>query len=111
MKAGRLDRLCVFECVVSTSDGGGGSEDVWTEQFRQWCSVPPPRFLSTAERTDAGAVTGRVPLTLTTRASLQVQAVTEAWRVIVGGVHHNIRAVSLPERDKITMLIEKGVAT
>lgn len=110
--AGKLIELIAFDEREVVDDGYGNlvSGD-FVERFKQRAGYT---FLRGAEVVDAAAQASTVPLIITTRKSVQADAVTTAWqaRDARKGTLFNIKTINTDSsREFLELLVESGVAT
>ena len=110
VSAGDLIDLVAFDKRGSGSDGYGGTETAFAEQFQCRARIAPMRG---GESVIAGRLEGRQTVSITMHSSAEGQLVTTDWRVrdTRSGAIYNIRDVNT-SRDRlwIDLLCERGVA-
>lgn len=108
--AGDLHERVAFDSPALVTDGYGGVEDGWTEEFI--CRAHY-RFLRGGETVQAARLSGRQPVVVTVRASSETAAITPAWRMrdTRTGTIYNVRSIVRTEdRRFYELTCESGVA-
>lgn len=108
MTAGDLNYLASFDAPVTGSNGQGGTITGWAEQCTVWAGI---QFLRGGETVQAARLAGRQPVVVRVRAYSVTAQIKPSWRMRVGGVPYNIRAI-IPTDDRAFYEItaESGVA-
>lgn len=110
MTAGPMNYLAAFDRPVSLPDGSGGTENGWSEAFRTFAAF---MFLRGGETVQAARLTGRQPVVVTIRNSVDAREVTSDWRMrdVRTGTVYNVRtAIPSDDRAMIELACESGVA-
>jgi len=110
VRAGDLYYMVAFEKKGSQSDGYGGAENAWSEQFRCRASFV---HLRGGESVQASRLEGRHPQVISVRASTQTRLATTDWRIkdVRTGDIFAIRDIEpVTDRAFIGFLCERGVA-
>lgn len=110
MSSGQLRHRVQFQEETQVPDGGGGYQLGWTTQFTKWGGFRPERG---RERLEADRLESAVAGVLTVRSSGDTRGVDAKWRLVIGGVPYNIRAIINPDqRGKyLELTVERGPAT
>lgn len=110
MRAGSLNKRVTFERRRAIDDGGGGGGIVWEAFLTVWGGLRPERG---RERLEAGRLEAVVAGVLQVRSSSDARGVTEADRVVIDNVPHQIRAIVNPDQRNrmLEMTVERGVAS
>lgn len=106
--AGRLDKLVTFQKRSAASDGHGGEESTWSDQFTVWGGFT---HLRGGETVLAERLEGVHPAVIRVRRSTDTVKVTTDWRVKdADDVIYAIRDVTPTERSHIDFLVASGTA-
>lgn len=125
MAAGRLKHRVAFDQRGVASDGIGGVEADWSQQFVVAAGFTP-RF--GGEQVMAARLTGVQPVTVTIRSTARTRAIGTDWRLrdvtgcdadavadgdVALGVPYNIRSVADPSdrRHYLDLLCDNGAPT
>ena len=107
----RLHESLRFERPEIVSDGQGGTETGWSNQFTTKGAY---KRLRGSEAVQAARLAGRQPTVITIRHFQAARSVTTAWRIVDArsGEVFNIRAapVETEDRQYLEILAESGVA-
>ena len=106
MRIGQLRERISFEQVTQVDDGGGGSEETWSEVVKVWAKVRP---LSGREQIQASKESS----TTLYRITIRSRSVSSTWRVIWGAKTLNVREILEGDSSQqyLTFNAELGVAT
>ena len=110
MDAGKLFQKVAFIEPVTTNDGGGGHDTVWTERFTRRAHY---KRLRGSEKVLASRLTGVQPTVITVRSDSQTRTVDETWRIrdTRSGEVFNVRSqIITDDRAWIDFTCESGVA-
>jgi head-tail adaptor len=111
MPAGRLRHRIAFDQRVVTSDGGGGQQGAFEEEFIVHAQLIPRLG---GEEVMQARLAGRQPVTISVRRSAQTRAITPEWRARDAdtGTIYNIRSILDPEdrRGWRDLLCDTGTA-
>jgi SPP1 family predicted phage head-tail adaptor len=107
--AGRLNKRVTFQREVRIPDGGGGADRVWSDYFSCDGAYSPERG---REKIEAGRLESSSAGILVVRSSSETRIVDEAYRVIIDGIAHQIRAIGNPDQHDrfLEFVVERGVA-
>lgn len=96
--------------AAAPDDLGNVTDGTWSPFLTVWGEYRPER---STERLEAARTEASVAGVLIVRSSSDTRAVTEADRVVIRGVAHNIRGIVNPDQmDRyLHMRVERGVAT
>lgn len=109
MRAGKLDQLATFRRRMNVSDGGGGYQTTWSDQFRVWSAVTVARPRVTAEAIANGVETAMTRAVLAVRDNANTRTVTAGWRVVLAGRTWDVKEVApVAEYGIRAMAIEAG---
>lgn len=106
----KLQERVAFEQKQPSSDGGGGTQSNWTEQFQEFAEYI---HLRGGEAVQAARLSGRHTQVIRVPASSLSRAATTEWRIrdTRTGEYYNIRDIE-PETNRkfISFTCERGVA-
>ena len=106
--AGAMDRRATFYSPVAKSDGQGGREDGWKNEFTVWSEF---RFLRGSEPVVSARLTGKQPTVIKVRRSPDTDKINTDWHIEEDGVKYNIRSIiRTDDRRFYEMTAESGVA-
>ena len=107
--AGPLIEAVAFDAPVSQSDGQGGAEQGWAQQYVCHAAF---RYLRGGETVQQARLSGRQPVVATIRQSDAALAIGVDWRMrdVRSGTIYNIRTIVPSElRHYLELTCESGV--